>query len=153
MLVNHIRNPHRSPRESQPEAAGISGKLKRYWWRRKGAGMTLWQRLDRLEGKRNGSDDGPAVIFLCEAETGEPRVALVKGGGTIARGAGEAAEVFQERASAGVSIAVYLPENGRDALATGKTPDWAQGELVMRHLRDKHGPLTEKRNKHDVWGG
>jgi hypothetical protein len=100
--------------------------------------MTLRQRLDKLEGKRSRAFDGPSVIFFCDPETGEPLSALIKGGGTVTREAGESAEAFTARASAGETNAAYLPENPRDALATGKAPDWSKGELVIRHLRDKH---------------
>jgi len=41
------------------------------------------------------------------------------GGGGLAREPGETADAFTARASAGPSGAVYLPDNGCDALATG----------------------------------
>ena len=60
---------------------------------------TLRTRLDRLEAKRGGAGDGPAVIFLCDATTGEPGGALVMGGGGFERETGEAADTFETRAS------------------------------------------------------
>jgi hypothetical protein len=78
------------------------------------------------------------VIFLC-APGGEPSAAIIRGDGTVTRNDGETVEAFIARASAGISTAVYLPDNGRDALATGKAPEWASGELVIRQLRAKHG--------------
>jgi hypothetical protein len=100
--------------------------------------VTLRKRLDRLEGKRGAAALGPCVIFLCEAETGEPLTAILLGGGTLTRKDEETADAFTARASAGQSKVAYLPENGRDALATGKAPEWSKGELVLQHLRDKH---------------
>jgi hypothetical protein len=69
---------------------------------------TLRTRLDRLEAKRGGAGDGPAVIFLCDATTGEPGGALLMGGGGLVRKPGEAADAFTARASAGPSGAVYF---------------------------------------------
>ena len=69
---------------------------------------TLRTRLDRLEAKRGGAGDGPAVIFLCDATTGEPGAALLIGGGGLAREPGETADAFTARASAGVSGAIYF---------------------------------------------
>lgn len=74
---------------------------------------TLRKRLDRLEGRRGGAGRGPAVIFICDAETGEPFAALTKGGGASTREPGETAEAFTARA-AGAAHAVFLPDNGRD---------------------------------------
>jgi hypothetical protein len=99
---------------------------------------TLRARLERLESKRGGAGAGLSVIFFCDAVTGEPLSALIKGGGTVTREAGESAEAFTARASAGATNAAYLPDNPRDALATGKAPAWAKGELVVQHLRSKH---------------
>ena len=82
--------------------------------------MTLRKRLDRLEGKRGTAALGPSVVFLCEAETGEPLAAMLMGGGSLTREDGETAEAFTARAEAGAAAAVFLPDNGRDALATGK---------------------------------
>lgn len=98
-----------------------------------GAEMTLRQRLNRLELKRDGSDAGPELVFLCDA-VDEARAALPMGGGGIVREDGEPAEAFTPRASAGISRAVYRPDNQRNAMATGRAPEWAQGELVTRHL-------------------
>jgi hypothetical protein len=74
---------------------------------------TLQRRLDRLEGKRGGACAGPSVIFLCDAKTGEPGAALMVGGGGLTREAGESAEAFTARATAGAVVAVYFPDNGR----------------------------------------
>jgi hypothetical protein len=60
---------------------------------------TLRTRLDRLEAKRGGAVDGPAVIFLCDATTGESGGALLMGGGGLVREPGEAADAFTARAS------------------------------------------------------
>lgn len=102
--------------------------------------MTLARRLARLEAERgNGASDGPSVVFLCDAATGEPLSVLVMGGGSIAREPDETREAFEARAMAGAPAAIHLPANGRDALATGKAPNWARSELIMRALRQKHG--------------
>jgi len=59
---------------------------------------TLRTRLDRLEAKRGGAGDDPAVIFLCDATTGEPGAALLMGSGGLAREPGETADDFTARA-------------------------------------------------------
>ena len=100
--------------------------------------MTLRKRIDKLETNRSRSCDRPSVIFFCDAITGEPLSALIKGGGTVVREADESTEAFTARASAGETNAAYLPENPRDAVSTGKAPDWSKGELVIRHLIEKH---------------
>jgi len=74
---------------------------------------TLQRRLDRLEGKRGGAGAGPCVILICSALTGEPGGALLMGGRGLTREAGESAEAFTARATAGASMAVRLPDNGR----------------------------------------
>ena len=99
--------------------------------------MTLRKRLDRLEGKRGTAALGPSVIFFCSGETGEPLAAILMGGGSLTREDGETAEAFTARAEAGAAAAVFLPDNGRDALATGKAPNWGAGEKA---LREKHAP-------------
>lgn len=101
---------------------------------------TLRTRLDRLEGRRGTAARGPAVVFLCSGETGEPLAALLMGGGTLTREDGETVEAFTARADTGGAGAVFLPDNGRDALATGKAPRWASGALVEKALREKHAP-------------
>jgi len=58
---------------------------------------TLRSRLDRLEAKRGGAGDGPAVIFLCDATTGEQGAALLMGGGGLVREPGETADAFTAR--------------------------------------------------------
>ena len=70
--------------------------------------MTRQARIARLEAKHGGAGDGPAVIFLCDATTGEPGAALLMGGGGLAREPGETADAFTARASAGVSGAIYF---------------------------------------------
>ena len=70
--------------------------------------MTRQARIARLEAKHGGAGDGPAVIFLCDATTGEPGAALLIGGGGLAREPGETADAFTARASAGPSGAVYF---------------------------------------------
>jgi len=70
--------------------------------------MTRQARIARLEAKHGGAGDGPAVIFLCDATTGEPGAALLMGGGGLAREPGETADTFTARASAGPSGAVYF---------------------------------------------
>jgi hypothetical protein len=102
--------------------------------------VTLRKRLARLEAERGNSDyDGPSVVFLCSAETGEPISALLMGAGSIAREPGETREAFEARAMAGAPAAISLPDDGRAALATGKAPQWAQRQLALRALRQKHG--------------
>lgn len=59
---------------------------------------TLRKRLERLEGKCGGAGHGPAVIFLCDADTGEPFAALMKGGGGATRKPGETLDAFAARA-------------------------------------------------------
>lgn len=76
--------------------------------------MTLSKRLERLEGKRaQSAENGPSVIFLCDAETGEPSVALIVGGDSISREPDETQEAFEARATAGTPAAIHLPEHGR----------------------------------------
>lgn len=102
--------------------------------------MTLSKRLARLETERGKRvNDEPLVVFVCEAITGEPLSAFIMGSGSITREPDETREAFEARATAGTPAAIHLPENGRDALATGKAPDWARSELIMRTLRQKHG--------------
>lgn len=99
----------------------------------------LRKRLDRLEAQRGGDAvAGPTVIFLCDCETGEPVAAILRGGGGLTREGGETSEAFTARAKAGKADTVFLPNNGREALATGKAPDWAGGVLVEKALREKH---------------
>jgi hypothetical protein len=101
--------------------------------------MTIRKRIERLEIKRGlGAPEGPLVIFLCDAETGEPRSALIVGGGSIPREPGEPREAFKARAMAVNPAAQSLPDNGRDALATGKTPPSARPPLIMQALGEKH---------------
>jgi hypothetical protein len=70
--------------------------------------MTRHARIARLEAKHGDADAGPTVIFLCDATTGDPGGALVMGGGGLVREAGETADAFTARASAGPSGAVYF---------------------------------------------
>lgn len=100
--------------------------------------MTLHRRLEKLEGKRRATASGPSVVFLCSGESGEPLVALLIGGGSLTREDGETVEAFTARANSGVASAIFLPNNGRDALATGKAPCWATGALVVKALQEKH---------------
>jgi hypothetical protein len=101
---------------------------------------TLRARLDRLESKRGAGACGPSVIFLCDPETGEPLAAMLMGGGNLTRDDGETVDAFTARAQAGAASAVFLPDNGREALATGNAPRWAYGALVQKALREKHAP-------------
>ena len=101
--------------------------------------MTLRQRIDRLQGKRGKATTGPSVILLCDGRSGEPMTALLIGKDNITRKAGETAEAFTARATGEAEAAMHLPDNGRDALATGKAPQWSRGKLVMQYLRAKHG--------------
>ena len=82
--------------------------------------MTVERRLSRLEAKR---------------------------GGGLVREPGKTADAFTARASDGVSGAVYLPDNGRDALATGKAPAWVKSELTLRALREQHADTDYKRGR------
>ncbi len=74
----------------------------------------LGTRLDRLEGKRGAIAPAPSVVFLCAGETGDPLVAMRMGGGHLIREDGESAEAFTARAMGGTSVAIHLPDNGRD---------------------------------------
>ena len=58
---------------------------------------TLRTRLDRLEAKRGGAGDGPTVIFLCDATTGEPGAGIILGHGTFVRHARETVLGFKQR--------------------------------------------------------
>lgn len=73
----------------------------------------LRTRLDRLEAKRGGSGSGPAVVFLCDAVTGDPGAALLTGGGGHVREPGEGVAAFLARAAPMASAAICLPDNGR----------------------------------------
>jgi hypothetical protein len=99
---------------------------------------TLQKRLDRLESKRGAAVVVPSVIFICDAETGEPGWAMLMGGGGLTREDGETVEAFMARANESGAGSVFLPDNGRDALATGKAPRWASGALVEKALQEKH---------------
>ncbi|TVP94580.1 MAG: hypothetical protein EA338_12745 [Roseinatronobacter sp.] len=66
--------------------------------------MTLHRRLNRLEGKRGAAGAGSCVILICDALTGEPGGAVLLGGGGLTREAGESAEAFTARATAGASM-------------------------------------------------
>tara|TARA_R110002020_G_scaffold281702_2_gene497424 strand:- start:219 stop:545 length:327 start_codon:yes stop_codon:yes gene_type:complete len=70
--------------------------------------MNIRKRVERLEGERGGSDDGPSGIFICDAETGEPWSALGKGGDGFTRETDESAEAFEARATAGAPDAMAL---------------------------------------------
>ena len=109
--------------------------------------MTRQARIARLEAKHGGADAGPTVIYLCDAVTGEPGGALVMGGGGLVREPSESADAFTARASDGVSGAVYLPDNGRDALATGKAPAWVKSELTLRALHEQHADTDDKEGR------
>jgi len=41
--------------------------------------MTRQARIARLEAKHGGADAGPTVIYICEAETGDPFAAIIPG--------------------------------------------------------------------------
>ena len=69
---------------------------------------TLRTRLHRLEAKRGGAGDGPAVLFLCDATTGESGAALLMGGGGLVRETGETADAFETRAEAGAAKPIRL---------------------------------------------
>jgi len=82
--------------------------------------MALHKRLERLEARhKQSSSAGPNVIFFYTPGE-EPSAALILGGGTVTRNDGESVDAFTARASAGVSGAIYLPDNGRDALGLAK---------------------------------
>lgn len=82
----------------------------------------LSKRLDRLEAQRGGDTVArPSVIFFCSGETGEPLAAMLRGGENLTREDGETTEAFTARAEAGAAGAVFLPDNGRYALANGET--------------------------------
>lgn len=82
------------------------------------------------------SNSGSVTV---RGDSREGMAALIIGGGSISREPDETREDFEARATAGTPAAIHLPENGRDALATGEAPQWAQGALAMRALRQKHG--------------
>ena len=96
------------------------------------------KRLDKLESKRGGNAPAPSVIFLCDGASGEPKAAMVIGGDNLTREDGETVEAFTARAEIGPASAVFLPDNGREALATGNAPRWALGALVVKALCEKH---------------
>ena len=102
--------------------------------------MTLRKRIDRLDGKRGTAALGPSLIFLCSGETSEPLAALLMSDESLTREDGETAESFTAQAETGGAGAVCLPDNGCDALATGKAPRWACGALAEKALREKHAP-------------
>lgn len=55
------------------------------------------ERLLKLEGRTMKLDDQPQVIYLCNAEDGEPMCALFVGGGQLARDPDESVEAFNAR--------------------------------------------------------
>lgn len=77
------------------------------------------------------------LIFLGDGATGEPVCAMIRGGGTINREPDEPREAFEARASAGAPAAIHLPSDGMAALATGKTPQWAKGKLVLQVVEER----------------
>ncbi len=86
--------------------------------------MTLRKRIDRLDRGKAPSHEAPMRIVLygiCP-EAREAVTAAIMGGGSLTREDGETVEAFTARAEAGATGAVFLPDNGRDALATGKAP-------------------------------
>jgi len=85
------------------------------------------------------------IFFYAPGE--EPSAALIFGGGTVTRNQAESVDAFTARASAGVSGAVYLPDNGRDALGTGKAPAWASGQLTLRARHEKHADTDYKKGR------
>lgn len=80
---------------------------------------------------------GPSVFFLCVAETGEPFTAMPRGGGYLRREEGETVDAFRARAEAGAASLVFLPDIGRDALATGRASRRASGSPADTALREK----------------
>lgn len=86
---------------------------------------TLRTRLERLEGKRGDADAGPAMVFICDAATGEPGAALMRGGGGLTREPGETEADFTTRASGGGHQNFTKPGFGTAAhppLATNSAP-------------------------------
>lgn len=75
-------------------------------------GMTRAGRLARLEAKRGTPGIGPAVILL-SAVHGEIASALVTGREGFTRAPDESEAAFLARATHGLSVAVFMPENGR----------------------------------------
>ncbi len=92
------------------------------------------------QGARHRATQAALALLDGEAEalTRQAVTMALGGDATKTRNDGEPLDAFTARASPGASGAVCLPHNGRDAIATGKAPDWAQSALVTRHLREKH---------------
>jgi hypothetical protein len=61
---------------------------------------TLERRLSKLEGHRAMIENQPQVIYLCNAEDGEPHTALFVGGGQLERDPDETIEAFDARVDA-----------------------------------------------------
>lgn len=101
--------------------------------------MAIRKRIERLEAKRGKSTRaGPAVVFLVDAVSGEPKTAMLVGGGSITREDGESREAFEARAMTSGPAALSLPGNARDVLASGKAPEWARPKLIIQVLEEKH---------------
>jgi hypothetical protein len=58
------------------------------------------ERLLKLERHTVKLDDQPQVIYLCNAEDGEPHTALFVGGGQLERDPDETIEAFDSRVDA-----------------------------------------------------
>ena len=68
--------------------------------------MTRQARIAKLEANRGGAGDGPAVLFRCDAITGEPFTARLMGGGRLVREPGETSDAFTARALQSSSLFV-----------------------------------------------
>lgn len=75
--------------------------------------MTLKSRVDRLVPNKGRGGNGPSMILLCAAETGEAWVAMIMGGETLSRDISETEADFIARASAGVTEPLKLHLHGR----------------------------------------
>jgi hypothetical protein len=65
--------------------------------------MTLRLRIAKLAARHSEAANGPSVIYL-SGQDGDPRVAYVIGGGSLARLNGESAAAFETRAMAATGL-------------------------------------------------
>ena len=59
--------------------------------------MTMKRRIDRLASRHSEPANGPSLIYLSGPD-GDPRAALIVGGGSLARLDAESAAAFRARA-------------------------------------------------------
>jgi len=96
--------------------------------------MTRQARIAKLEAKRGGAGDGPAVIFRCDAITGEPFTARLMGGGRLVREPGETSDAFTARAVNKLARTYAMQMEALKRYRTG-----GQQKVTVEHVTVNHG--------------